>query len=295
MYYLLFGIFYVVSLLPLRVLYGFSYLASWIVFDIIKYRKNVIQSNLEFAFPEKSDTEILKIRKDFERAFCDQWIEVIKMMSIRRESLNRMINADWSFFEKYNLEKKNVHVFLGHQFNWELANLACQYNTFQQFYGIYLPLSSRAFDRLMLYIRKRTNSHLVNAQHLLNELRNLKKEHHILGVIADQSSNNVGSCYWYEFLHRPCPFTFGPEKTAKLFDAVVVFASTQRISRGKYKISFTQITENASKVKMGELMDKYVFLLEKSIKEQPHNWLWSHNRWKRKLPENETVRIVVTY
>ena len=34
------------------------------------------------------------------------------------------------------------------------------------------------------------------------------------------------------------------------------------------------------KTKENEITEKYIRLLEKSIIEQPDNWLWSHKRWK---------------
>src|SRR5690606_27620844 len=125
-------------------------------------------------------------------------------LSISTPRLNKMIVADWSVFKQF--EDRNVHVLLGHQFNWEIANLVCQLNTRHPFYGIYLPLSSPAFDRLMNHIRSRTGSKVVNAKEFKSDIKALKSEYHILGVIADQSAANMDSSYWYTFLNRTCPF-----------------------------------------------------------------------------------------
>lgn len=290
MYYLLFALFYLLSLLPLKCLYVISRCAKNIVFNILKYRKDVVQKNLANAFPAKSLDEISRIQNQFEQSFCDQWIEVIKSISMSEKELRKMIIADWSQIENWYNQGRNVHIFLGHQFNWELANVLCQLNTSGQFYGIYLPLTSKPFNRLMTFIRTRTGSQLINAQELYSGVKLLKKENHILGVIADQSSGHIASSAWYSFLHRPCPFNTVPEKTARVMDAVVLFASMHQIKRGRYQLTFELITDNIKIEEKGTIIDKYVSLLEKSIESQPFNWLWSHKRWKRSLPENIQVR-----
>jgi KDO2-lipid IV(A) lauroyltransferase len=35
----------------------------------------------------------------------------------------------------------------------------------------------------------------------------------------------------------------------------------------------------------GEITEKHTRLLEQKIKAKPEFWLWSHNRWKRDIPE----------
>src|SRR5690606_11473722 len=151
-----YSLLYILSLMPMRCLYIISYITRWVLFDVIKYRRDVIRQNLTHAFPSYSFEKIREIERAFQQGFCDQWLEVVKLLSISTPRLNKMIVADWSVFKQF--EDRNVHVLLGHQFNWEIANLVCQLNTRHPFYGIYLPLSSPAFDRLMNHIRSRTGS-----------------------------------------------------------------------------------------------------------------------------------------
>ena len=63
MYSIVYGLLYLVSLLPLRVLYLFSDFAYFIVYYVAGYRKKVVLDNLNIAFPEKTETEREKIAK----------------------------------------------------------------------------------------------------------------------------------------------------------------------------------------------------------------------------------------
>ena len=83
-YYLLYPVIFLISLLPLQALYIVSDVAYYILYYIVKYRRDVIYSNLRNAFPDKPDQEIDKIAKDFYRHFCDLFIEIFKTINLSK-------------------------------------------------------------------------------------------------------------------------------------------------------------------------------------------------------------------
>ena len=90
-YYIVFASWYVLSLLPLRVLYGVSDLLYFPLFYCVKYRRRIVHKNLVNSFPEKSEKEILHIEKQFYRFFCDYVVETIKLFSMsKKEMMRRM-------------------------------------------------------------------------------------------------------------------------------------------------------------------------------------------------------------
>jgi KDO2-lipid IV(A) lauroyltransferase len=72
------------------------------------------------------------------------------------------------------------------------------------------------------------------------------------------------------------------EKTSKMLDAAVVFVDIKIVGRGKFVLTFTEITSDPKNTAEFEITEKHVRMLEKGIREQPHNWLWTHKRWKHK-------------
>ena len=92
MYHLVFGILYLLSLLPFRVLYLISDLACFLIFGVAGYRKKVVMENLAYAFPEKTEEERRQIAGRFYRNFVDNWIETIKLISVCQRSLNKRIS-----------------------------------------------------------------------------------------------------------------------------------------------------------------------------------------------------------
>lgn len=49
--------FYMISLIPLRVLYVLSDCMTFLFYHVLKYRRSIVMENLQIAFPEKSEIE----------------------------------------------------------------------------------------------------------------------------------------------------------------------------------------------------------------------------------------------
>ena len=71
MYYLVYGLLYLISLLPFFILYRISELVFLLMYHLFGYRKKVVLENLRNSFPDKSEQEIKQIGKGFYKNFCD--------------------------------------------------------------------------------------------------------------------------------------------------------------------------------------------------------------------------------
>ena len=98
MYYVVYGFLYLLSLLPLPVLYIFSDMAYCLLYYIIGYRKKVVQYNLSIAFPEKPEAERLVIAKKFYKNFTDSFIETVKLFSASEAFIKKHFTGDYSIF-----------------------------------------------------------------------------------------------------------------------------------------------------------------------------------------------------
>ena len=94
MYYLVYSLLYLLSLLPMWLLYGLSDSIAFLLYSVIRYRRGVVLSNLTIAFPEKTDAERLKIARRFYRNFTDNFIETIKLLSASEKFLQKRLIID---------------------------------------------------------------------------------------------------------------------------------------------------------------------------------------------------------
>jgi KDO2-lipid IV(A) lauroyltransferase len=280
MYYIIFGFFYLLSLLPLPVLYLFSDFVYFLIYHVFGYRKKVVMHNLSIAFPDRTENEKTQIAKKFYRNFTDNFIETIKFLSAGENFFRKRLTGEFSrFADLYNRGFK-VQIHLGHNFNWELANLALPLLTPYTVLTVYMPINNKAIDRLFLKIRRKMGSVLLPATDLGNAIAPYRNERYIINLVADQNPANPKNAYWYLFFGRPVPFLRGPERAAKRVNPAVVFAYITKKKRGYYEAHYEIATEDPKSLAESELTGMYVAYLERVVRQNPEMWLWSHRRWK---------------
>ena len=91
LYYIILSVWYVFSLLPMRVHYMISDLMFWLLYKLVGYRRDVVRKNLTESFPEKSEEELRKIERGFYHFFCDYLVETVKLMTISQEEIKKRI------------------------------------------------------------------------------------------------------------------------------------------------------------------------------------------------------------
>jgi KDO2-lipid IV(A) lauroyltransferase len=285
MYYLIYGLLYLFSLLPLRLLYWISDFLFFIVYYIVQYRKKIVLDNLEIAFPEKSITEKKIIAKQFYKNFVDTFVETIKMISISDKAFHRMVEMDLSKVIALANEGKSIQFHAGHQFNWELANWKIAEKMPIPFVGVYMRISNRHFDKIFYDLRAKKGTVLVEVKEFRSKMHQFLNTQYSIGLAADQNPADAKKGFWLNFFNKPVPFVTGPDKAAIKNKTAVVFVRLIKIKRGKYKFETEIITEQASDFKEGELTCLYRDMLEDTIRKYPSNYLWSHRRWKRPFTE----------
>lgn len=292
-----FGLWWLVSLLPLRVLYVFSDVVYLLVGRVVRYRHKVIWNNLTSAFPEKSHQELLRIERKFYRGFCDYIFETLKMMTMsEREMRRRMEFRGVEAMQEQFAKERSGCIFLGHMFNWEwITSLPYWIPDSVKCCQLYHPIENAAIDRLFKVARERRNATCVPMQESLRKILQFKRERHqvLAGYIADQVPLWRNIHHWVDFLCHDTPVFTGSERIARHTDQVCWYGDVRRVSRGHYVVDFKLITEHPGEEPEFAITDRYFQLLEENIRRQPELWLWSHNRWKRTREEFNRLFEVV--
>jgi KDO2-lipid IV(A) lauroyltransferase len=297
LYYIVFAVWYVFSLLPLRIHYVLSDLLFWLLYGVVGYRKAVIRKNLRESFPEKSEEELRKIARGYYHFFCDYIVETIKMMTISKENIRRRLTFKGTELVDEIVESgQSCAVYLGHLCNWEwVTSLPLWVTPKAQCGQIYHPLENKEFDRLFLYSRQRFGATCIAMQDTLREIVNYRSKNQpvVIGYISDQVPFWTNIHHWVDFLHHDTPVLTGTERIAKKVNHAVFFLDVHRVRRGYYEAEFKLMTREPQKMDDFEITDIYFKLLEESIRRAPEFWLWSHNRWKRTREEfNERFEVV---
>ncbi|MCX8020953.1 MAG: lysophospholipid acyltransferase family protein [Chitinophagaceae bacterium] len=290
LYYFVFGLFWLLSLLPLRLLYVISDFMSVVLFYVVQYRKKVVLQNLQLAFPEKTEKERRRIAWKFYRNLTDTFFETIKLLSASKKFVLKRFAGNWELVNEEVVSGKNIYIFLGHHFNWEWANIASANQFRLPFLAVYMPVANALFDRLIAGIRKKSGTLLLRATHMALDYIPYRNQQNIVAFIADQNPGHPQNAYWFSFFGKPAPFIKTPSKSAVKNQHIVFFAKIVSPERGKYEVIFTRAKDTSNSPE--KLAAEYVRYLESAIRQQPDNWLWSHRRWKREWkPEYGPVLV----
>ncbi|MEO5563658.1 MAG: lipid A biosynthesis acyltransferase [Chitinophagaceae bacterium] len=285
MYYVVYGILWLISLLPLRVLYVLSDACYGILFYISKYRRDIVMSNLKIVFPEKTEMERVAIAKQFYHNLVDTFIETIKMISASPAFIQKHFKGNWEVINNLIPNGRKVHVHLGHNFNWEWGNAAAAKRIEMPFVGAYMPLKNKTFDKLFYNLRSRYGTLLVRATNMREDMIKHRNTQYMIGLATDQNPGHPASALWFKFFGRPAPFLSAPAKFAITNSCAVIFGFIHKKKRGYYEVVFTLIEENSANTTEVELTRKFVRYMEGVIQNYPDMWLWSHRRFKHQWKE----------
>lgn len=293
MYYLVYGLLYLISLLPFRVLYGISDLIAFTLYRIVRYRRTVVENNLKIAFPEKTEAARAVICREFYYRFTDNFVELVKLISLPIEAIMRRFKRDHTLINELHKEGLSIDFVLGHFFNWEWCNLSYSYQNPYKQIVVYAHVSSPIAERLMQKIRTRFGTVLIDSSKFKEQFKPHANERKAFVLVADQNPRFLKSAYWLPFFGRLTPFSKGPDANSRLMNNAVVFCKIKRIKRGYYDTELQCITRAAGDLPKGAVTLKTAALLEKVIQDDPPGYLWSHRRWKHSFkPERDQKNLL---
>ncbi len=282
-YYLFRFFILIFRIIPFPLLYLFSDLVYLLNYYLIGYRKKVVLDNLRRSFPEKPEEEIRKLARGFYQHLSDLLVESLKAFSMKEEDVvKRYQYENTGFLNEMYQQGRSVLCIAGHYNNWEWGGIASGLQLMHRPVGFYKPLSNKLIDAYVQKTRVRGRSVLVSISDTPAVFETNYGEPVIYYMVADQCPSSPRLAHWMQFLNQDTAVLHGPEKYATLHNLPVVYAWNRKIKRGNYRITFSLLTDDPSKMAKGEISEKFMKALEQTILEAPQYYLWSHKRWKLK-------------
>lgn len=296
-FYLLFIIWYLCSLLPLRVHYLLSDGIYVVLYHLIGYRRRLVQKHLLDSFPEKSAEEIIVIERRFYHQLCDYFVETVKAMTMSERQIRKhMVFKGTENIEQCVAAGQSCAIYLGHNFNWEwVTSLPLWMSDKVHFGQLYHALENPEFDHLLLNQRQRWGAQCIALTDILRVTIEYKRKNQptVIGYLGDQVPHWNNIHHWCQFMNHDTPVMTGAERIARKNKQAAFYLEMKKVKRGYYEGEFKLITRDTHLLEEFELTDIYFKMLEENIRRQPEIWLWSHNRWKRTREEFDSRFEVV--
>ncbi len=275
-------ILYLISKIPLKILYIFSDIIFFLNYYIVGYRKKVILQNIKNSFPDKTDEGIQVILKKFYLNFSDYLVETVKSFSISEtESRVRMQHINQHLFHEAKAEGKNIILLAGHVFNWEWINALAKVIPQKHCHPVYRKVNSNFWEDQMKKVRNKFGNEALEANEvIMNIFRNKNDGDSAYMFVADQTPHVAHVNYGLEFLNQRTPAFIGYDKLATRMDLVFIYCEMKKVKRGFYQVNYHRIYPDGEKFVNNEVVKKFHKLLENTIHKHPENYLWSHRKWK---------------
>lgn len=279
-YYLVRIFTYPLSFFPYAALHLLGHFLGYLAFYFLKtFRKRTL-SNLALAKDLKlNEKELIKTAK---KTFQNLAITILEYPKLAREKdfSKLIICQNPEKAEALHKQKKGLIFFCGHQANWEVLFL--DGNLRMKGIAIGKPFRNKRLYKWITSIREKTGGMIVPPEKALKEgLRGLKSGK-FLGIVGDQGMPE--SEYAFPFLGRRAYTSTAPALLSYKTNSPIIVATTQR-HKGKYYIKYSEPIFPDLKQPLEKetirLMDASLKLLQASILEKPHQWLWQHNRYKQ--------------
>ena len=241
--------------------------------------KHIIIKNLSLISDDqlkKSRNEIIKnMWKNYGKILC----EYVFMKQFRLSKLNSPIEIEGQTILETIKKNNDPVVFIsGHFDNFELMAMHIE-KSGVDLAAIYRPLNNFFLNPLMERIRKKyickkqVKKGVSGTKEILKNFKNGSS----IALMIDQRVSQGEKC---SFFGKDALTTTIPAQFVKKFNCKIVPIYISRQNDDSFKLKIFDPINFAKEETILSITKKLNEILEKMILKNPHQWIWTHNRWK---------------
>ena len=240
--------------------------------------KKIIKNNLLKFDKTLTDEKIEDISKEMWGNYGRILSEYPFIANFRKGDLDKYIKIE--NIEKLEEIKKGQPVIFvsAHFSNFELMAMAIE-KVGINLTAIYRPLNNKMVNSIMEPLRKKyiCKNQIKKGINGVRESLIFFKQGTSLAIMIDQ---RVSEGEKINFFNYPALTTTIPTQFVKKFKCKIQPVHIERYNKIYFKISFDEqliIGENTDEASISLKLNRW---LEKKIRKNPSQWIWSHDRWK---------------
>lgn len=255
-----------------------------------RYR-NVALKNLRFVYEnEKTDEQIRDLARQVFEHFGQVAVEFFWLQRVRKKKLLSLVDLrQGQYLDKALEAGTGALVITAHYGNWELLGRVLVAS------GYPLTVVARDSDDptqagFINGIRQRGGLGIISRGEPASRLLEALKENQLLGILPDQ--NTIESPVFVPFFGKLASTAPGVALLALRTGCPVIPGFAVREGR-RWRLEAEDPVELPTE---GRLMDRilkvtadYSKVIEEQIRRRPEQWLWFHDRWRRRPEEGEAI------
>ena len=241
--------------------------------------EKILKKNILNAFPNIDNNSLKKIKKDMWNNYGRTFAEYAFIKEFKNGKLEDNLKIEGAeILQKIIDEKKPVLFLSGHFANFELMAMVIERSGIN-LAAIYRPLNNFFIEPYITRLRK-NNICKVQIKKGLNGIKEIfrfLKNNYSIAMMIDQ---RVGQGERIDFFKKKAHTTNLPALLAKKFKCQIVTIKIKRYENYKFKITIEKPVIFSETETVGSITLKLNSWLERTILENPSQWIWTHDRWK---------------
>lgn len=286
-YLVLRGCLVVVPLLPLGLLVWFGRRVGDLIRVLSRHRRRIADKNLRIAFNGELDPRRrAAIAAESFRQFGMFLFECMKFANLADSEARRHVYLDQDTIEclqRLRAMGKGIIFVSAHFGNFELAARAVAMLG-SPVVVVVRPARDARTTRLMDALRQRNGMVTVRRDQAAKPMIAALRRGECVALLADQNASEI----YVPFFGRPTGTVDGPARLSLHTGAPVVVGKCVRESGLRYHVSIEGLIWPERSAPLHEetrrMTTEMNRLFEKTIRANPEQWLWFHDRW-RSSPE----------
>ncbi len=247
-------------------------------------KKNLVKKNILNVFKEYSDKEIDIIIKKMWNNYGCIFAEYIHLNKFRLNKFhnNHIVISGEKILDRIIENKKPVIFVSGHFANFELMAMELEKKKIN-LAAIYRPLNNIFLNPMMVYLRKKyiCKNQIKKGLMGIRESINYVKRGNSIALMVDQ---RVGESERCNFFNIPAHTTTIPAQLSLKFNLEIVPIYLERKNIDSFMMEICEPIKINKSDNLEEDKKKITIKIneqiEKMVKRNPGQWIWTHSRWK---------------
>ena len=247
-------------------------------YHLSRRRREIIDFNLELAFPEMEAAGRSELGREVSRHFGRVALDAVRVQRLTPDELRSEVTLEGEdHLQRAVAAGEGFFLLSAHLGSWEVAALMAGLLIPGGISVIHRPLDNPLLDAELEDLRATFGNRALGKSNVSREVLAEIKSGGVVGILIDQRPRGVD--FEVDFFGHPAKTHPILARFSRRTGAPVVPIFGYWDAPARYTVSFGEPIEPDG-LDDGPLTERYMAATEAAIRRRPEQWLWYHDRWR---------------
>lgn len=254
-----------------------------VFYRVARRRREIIDFNLELAYPEIPKEERTELAREVSRHFGRVALDAVRIQGLSPDELRAEVTVQGEDNLRRVVESgRGFFLLSAHLGSWEVAALMGGLLIPGGMSVIHRPLDNPMLDAELESLRATFGNRALGKANISREVLAEIRAGGAVGILIDQRPRGID--FEVPFFGHPAKTHPVLARFVRKTGAPVVSIFGYWDSPARYTVSFDVAVDPAElsdeELADGPLTERFIAITEAAIRRAPEQWLWYHDRWR---------------